>query len=193
MNDEELGEYYGHQFATIKVDLKEYEEISAAAMEKYNSDGTVGSTDLMSGVKYFDKDGKEVTMDATKGTKVAYAEISYSGVVTGDITYITANQAAYANASLKADSYNFEAANQSATVAADSITVKTNAQTVTVANLKELLKQAKANDNQTIEVYNTNNVETASGEVASDMYVIVTAWDGKTTAKYLITVDDTTV
>ena len=193
VNDEELGEYYGHQFATIKVDLKEYEEISAATMEKHNLDGTVGSTDLMSGVKYFDKDGKEVTMDATKGTKVAYAEISYSGVVTGDITYITANQAAYANASLKAGSYNFEAANQSATVAADSITVKTNAQTVTVANLKELLKQAKANDNQTIEVYNTNAVETASGEVASDMYVIVTAWDGKTTAKYVITVDNTAV
>ena len=138
-------------------------------------------------------DGKEVTMDATKGTKVAYAEISYSGVVTGDITYITANQAAYANASLKVGSYNFEAANQSATVAADSITGKTNAQTVTVANLKELLKQAKANDNQTIEVYNTNAVETASGEVASDMYVIVTAWDGKTTAKYVITVDNTAV
>ena len=193
VNDEELGEYYGHQFATIKVDLKEYEEISAATMEKHNLDGTVGSTDLMSGVKYFDKDGKEVTMDATKGTKVAYAEISYSGVVTGDITYITANQAAYANASLKVGSYNFEAANQSATVAADSITVKTNAQTVTVANLKELLKQAKANDNQTIEVYNTNAVETASGEVASDMYVIVTAWDGKTTAKYVITVDNTAV
>ena len=193
VNDEELGEYYGHQFATIKVDLKEYEEISTAAMEKYNNNGTVGSTDLMSGVKYFDKDGKEVTMDADKGTKVAYAKISYSGVVTGDIIYTIANQAAYANASLKAGSYNFEAANQSATVAADSITVKTNAQTVTVANLKELLKQAKANDNQTIEVYNTNNVETASGEVASDMYVIVTAWDGKTTAKYVITVDNAAV
>ena len=50
-------------------------------MEKYNSNGTVGSTDLMSGVKYFDKDGKEVTMDADKGTKVAYAEISYSGLL----------------------------------------------------------------------------------------------------------------
>ena len=120
MNDEELGEYYGHQFATIKVDLKEYEKISAAVMKKYNSNGTVGSTDLMSGVKYFDKDGKEVTMDADKGTKVAYAEISYSGVVTGDITYTTANQAAYADAKLVAkDSYFFTNQDQSAKVEND--------------------------------------------------------------------------
>ena len=142
-------------------------------------------------VKYYDKDNKEVT-DLASGD-VVKAVISSSEKVSGNIVYTVQNQQAYTNAALKNGNYNFEAANQSATVADGFITVKTNAQTVTVANLKELLKQAKANDNQTIEVYNTNAVETASGEVASDMYVIVTAWDGKTTAKYVITVDNAAV
>ena len=203
VNDEELGEYYGHQFATIKVDLKEYEEISAAAMEKYNSDGTGGSTDLMSGVKYFDKDGKEVTMDATKGTKVAYAEISYSGVVTGDITYTTANQAAYADAKLvDKDSYFFTNQGQSAKVENDdsvtgiagTITVNLKNATVSAGDLVTLLnKEAKANENQTIAgVYNTQDVESskvaADANLAGDMLVKVVAWDNKTVAYYRIAV-----
>ena len=179
------GEYYGKNFADITVALKPYECIKDAKMD--NGD----EADVSLTVKYYDKDNKEVT-DLASGD-VVKAVISSSEKVSGNIVYTVQNQQAYTNAALKNGNYNFEAANQSATVADGSITVKTNAQTVTVANLKELLKQAKANDNQTIEVYNTNNVETASGEVASDMYVIVTAWDGKTTAKYLITVDDTTV
>ena len=203
VNDEELGEYYGHQFATIKVDLKEYEKISAAVMEKYNSNGTVGSTDLMSGVKYFDKDGKEVTMDADKGTKVAYAEISYSGVVTGDITYTTANQAAYADAKLVAkDSYFFTNQDQSAKVENDApatgiagtITVNLKNATVSAGDLVTLLnKEAKANENQTIAgVYNTQDVESskvaADANLAGDMLVKVVAWDNKTVAYYRIAV-----
>ena len=203
VNDEELGEYYGHQFATIKVDLKEYEKISVALMEKYNSDGTVGSTDLMSGVKYFDKDGKEVTMDADKGTKVAYAEISYSGVVTGDITYTTANQAAYADAKLvDKDSYFFTNQDQSAKVEngdsvtgiAGTITVNLKNATVSAGDLVTLLnKEAKANENQTIAgVYNTQDVESskvaADANLAGDMLVKVVAWDNKTVAYYRIAV-----
>ena len=203
VNDEELGEYYGHQFATIKVDLKEYEKISVALMEKYNSDGTVGSTDLMSGVKYFDKDGKEVTMDADKGTKVAYAEISYSGVVTGDITYTTANQAAYADAKLvDKDSYFFTNQDQSAKVENDdsvtgiagTITVNLKNATVSAGDLVTLLnKEAKANENQTIAgVYNTQDVESskvaADANLAGDMLVKVVAWDNKTVAYYRIAV-----
>ena len=202
VNDEELDEYYGHQFATIKVDLKEYEEISAAAMEKYNN-GTVGSTDLMSGVKYFDKDGKEVTMDADKGTKVAYAKISYSGVVTGDIIYTIANQAAYADAKLVAkDSYLFTNQNQSAKVVNDdpvtgiagTITVDLKQATVSAGDLVTLLnKEAKANENQTIAgVYNTQDVESskvaADANLAGDMLVKVVAWDNKTVAYYRIAV-----
>ena len=203
VNDEELDEYYGHQFATIKVDLKEYEEISAAAMEKYNNNGTVGSTDLMSGVKYFDKDGKEVTMDADKGTKVAYAKISYSGVVTGDIIYTIANQAAYADAKLVAkDSYLFTNQNQSAKVVNDdsvtgiagTITVDLKQATVSAGDLVTLLnKEAKANENQTIAgVYNTQDVESskvaADANLAGDMLVKVVAWDNKTVAYYRIAV-----
>ena len=203
VNGEELDEYYGHQFATIKVDLKEYEEISAAAMEKYNNNGTVGSTDLMSGVKYFDKDGKEVTMDADKGTKVAYAKISYSGVVTGDIIYTIANQAAYADAKLVAkDSYLFTNQNQSAKVVNDdsvtgiagTITVDLKQATVSAGDLVTLLnKEAKANENQTIAgVYNTQDVESskvaADANLAGDMLVKVVAWDNKTVAYYRIAV-----
>ena len=182
-----FGEFYGHEFKTVKVELKEYEKISTAVMEEY-TDTSVDTNEL--NVKYFDKDGKEVTMDANKGTKVAYAELSYNDTVTGDIIYTVANQAAYINAALKEGNYNFEAAKQSITVAEGSITVNTNAQTVNVTNLKALLKAAALGTNyQTIEVYNTNDVELASGEVANDMYVKVTAWDGKTTATYQITVD----
>ena len=142
-------------------------------------------------ITYYDLDGKEIKdFDAVKGTKVSKAVISSDDVVTGPIEITTKNQAAYINAALKEGNYNFEAAKQSIIVAEGSITVNTNAQTVNVTNLKALLKAAALGTNyQTIEVYNTNDVELASGEVANDMYVKVTAWDGKTTATYQITVD----
>ena len=148
-------------------------------------------------------DGKEVTMDADKGTKVAYAEISYSGVVTGDITYTTANQAAYADAKLvDKDSYFFTNQDQSAKVENDdsvtgiagTITVNLKNATVSAGDLVTLLnKEAKANENQTIAgVYNTQDVESskvaADANLAGDMLVKVVAWDNKTVAYYRIAV-----
>lgn len=142
-------------------------------------------------------------MDADKGTKVAYAEISYSGVVTGDITYTTANQAAYADAKLVAkDSYFFTNQDQSAKVENDdlatgiagTITVNLKNATVSAGDLVTLLnKEAKANENQTIAgVYNTQDVESskvaADANLAGDMLVKVVAWDNKTVAYYRIAV-----
>ena len=173
-------EYWLKDFNNVTVDLKEYEMIKTAEMGNKNLD-----------VTYYDLDGKKIeNFDEIKGTKVSKAVISSDKVVTGPIEITTKNQAAYINAALKEGNYNFEAAKQSITVAEGSITVNTNAQTVNVTNLKALLKAAALGTNyQTIEVYNTNDVELASGEVANDMYVKVTAWDGKTTATYQITVD----
>ena len=177
-------EYWLKDFKDITVDLKEYEMIDTAKM-------SAGQNVKNLDVTYYGLDGKEIKdFDAAKGTKVSKAVISYTDVVTGPIEITTKNQAAYTNAALKEGNYNFEAAKQSITVAEGSITVNTNAQTVNVTNLKALLKAAALGTNyQTIEVYNTNDVELASGEVANDMYVKVTAWDGKTTATYQITVD----
>ena len=173
-------EYWLKDFNNVTVDLKEYEMIKTAEMGNKNLD-----------VTYYDLDGKKIeNFDEIKGTKVSKAVISSDKVVTGPIEITTKNQAAYINAALKEGNYNFEAAKQSIIVAEGSITVNTNAQTVNVTNLKALLKAAALGTNyQTIEVYNTNDVELASGEVANDMYVKVTAWDGKTTATYQITVD----
>ena len=173
-------EYWLKDVNDVTVDLKEYEMIKTAEMGNKNLD-----------VTYYDLDGKKIeNFDEIKGTKVSKAVISSDKVVTGPIEITTKNQAAYINAALKEGNYNFEAAKQSITVVEGSITVNTNAQTVNVTNLKALLKAAALGTNyQTIEVYNTNDVELASGEVANDMYVKVTAWDGKTTATYQITVD----
>ncbi len=173
-------EYWLKDVNDVTVDLKEYEMIKTAEMGNKNLD-----------VTYYDLDGKKIeNFDEIKGTKVSKAVISSDKVVTGPIEITTKNQAAYINAALKVGKYNFEAAKQSITVVEGSITVNTNAQTVNVTNLKALLKAAALGTNyQTIEVYNTNDVELASGEVANDMYVKVTAWDGKTTATYQITVD----
>ena len=173
-------EYWLKDFNDVTVTLKEYEMIKTAEMGNKNLD-----------ITYYDLDGKKIeNFDEIKGTKVSKAVISSDKVVTDPIEITTKNQAAYINAALKEGNYNFEAAKQSITVAEGSITVNTNAQTVNVTNLKALLKAAALGTNyQTIEVYNTNDVELASGEVANDMYVKVTAWDGKTTATYQITVD----
>ena len=177
-------EYWLKDFKDITVDLKEYEMIDTAKM-------SAGQNVKNLDVTYYDLDGKKIeNFDEIKGTKVSKAVISSGDVVTGPIEITTKNQAAYINAALKVGNYNFEAAKQSITVAEGSITVNTNAQTVNVTNLKALLKAAALGTNyQTIEVYNTNDVELASGEVANDMYVKVTAWDGKTTATYQITVE----
>ena len=177
-------EYWLKDVNDVTVDLKEYEMIDTAKM---SDDEDVENLDIT----YYDLDGKEIKdFDAVKGTKVSKAVISSDKVVTGPIEITTKNQAAYINAALKDGKYSFEAAKQSITVGEGSITVNTNAQTVNVTNLKALLKAAALGTNyQTIEVYNTNDVELASGEVANDMYVKVTAWDGKTTATYQITVD----
>ena len=177
-------EYWLKDFKDITVDLKEYEMIDTAKM-------SAGQNVKNLDVTYYDLDGKKIeNFDEIKGTKVSKAVISSDDVVTGPIEITTKNQAAYINAALKEGNYNFEAAKQSITVAEGSITVNTNAQTVNVTNLKALLKAAALGTNyQTIEVYNTNDVELASGEVANDMYVKVTAWDGKTTATYQITVE----
>ena len=182
VNDKETKdvEYWLKDFSDVTVTLKEYEMIKTAEMGNKNLD-----------ITYYDLDGKKIeNFDEIKGTKVSKAVISSDKVVTDPIEITTKNQAAYINAALKEGNYNFEAAKQSITVAEGSITVNTNAQTVNVTNLKALLKAAALGTNyQTIEVYNTNDVEPASGEVANDMYVKVTAWDGKTTATYQITVD----
>ena len=182
VNDKETKdvEYWLKDFSDVTVTLKEYEMIKTAEMGNKNLD-----------ITYYDLDGKKIeNFDEIKGTKVSKAVISSDKVVTDPIEITTKNQAAYINAALKEGNYNFEAAKQSITVAEGSITVNTNAQTVNVTNLKALLKAAALGTNyQTIEVYNTNDVELASGEVANDMYVKVTAWDGKTTATYQITVD----
>ena len=177
-------EYWLKDFKDITVDLKEYEMIDTAKM-------SAGQNVKNLDVTYYDLDGKKIeNFDEIKGTKVSKAVISSGDVVTGPIEITTKNQAAYINAALKEGNYNFEAAKQSITVDEGSITVNTNAQTVNVTNLKALLKAAALGTNyQTIEVYNTNDVELASGEVANDMYVKVTAWDGKTTATYQITVN----
>lgn len=177
-------EYWLKDFNNVTVDLKEYEMIDTAKM---SADQNVKNLD----VTYYDLDGKKIeNFDEIKGTKVSKAVISSDKVVTGPIEITTKNQAAYINAALKDGKYSFEVAKQSITVGEGSITVNTNAQTVNVTNLKALLKAAALGTNyQTIEVYNTNDVELASGEVANDMYVKVTAWDGKTTATYQITVD----
>ena len=173
-------EYWLKDFSDVTVTLKEYEMIKTAEMGNKNLD-----------ITYYDLDGKKIeNFDEIKGTKVSKAVISSDKVVTDPIEITTKNQTAYINAALKEGNYSFEAAKQSITVAEGSITVNTNAQTVNVTNLKALLKAAALGTNyQTIEVYNTNDVELASGEVANDMYVKVTAWDGKTTATYQITVD----
>ena len=177
-------EYWLKDFNKVTVDLEEYEMIDTAKM---GAGQYVKDLDIT----YYDLDGKKIeNFDEIKGTKVSKAVISCTDKVYAPIAITTKNQAAHTNAALKDGNYNFEAAKQSITVVEGSITVNTNAQTVNVTNLKALLKAAALGTNyQTIEVYDTNDVELASGEVANDMYVKVTAWDGKTTATYQITVD----
>ena len=184
VNDEYKGtEYFGTAFAPITVALDGQQYVEATMAN--------GSNSITLNVTYLDKDGKEVDLRSADKVKAVIDVADNTQKVTGNISYKFKTLLAYTDTTLKAGTYDFEAANQSAIVATNGITVKTNGQTVTVANLKALLEKAKSNSKQTIEVYNTNDVELASGPVASDMYVKVTAWDGKTTANYQITVDAT--
>ena len=113
--------------------------------------------------------------------------------VTGKVEIATKEQVVYNRLKLENGTYAFDGKNQSVIVADDNITVKTNGQTVTVANLKALLQEKALKCNfQTFEIYNTNEAEVATGNVANDMVVKVTAWNTKnenTPVKYTITVD----
>ena len=184
----EDAEYEGKQFSDVTVALEEYEQIDSVKM-----DGTTLDTSKYT-VTYFDKDGKEIEDGLNaKGTKVASAVISSKETVTGKVDIATKVQDAYNEYKLENGTYNFDGKNQSVEVADNTITVKTNGETVTVANLKALLKEKALKSNfQTFEIYNTNEAEVATGNVANDMVVKVTAWNTKnenTPVKYTITVN----
>ena len=184
----EDAEYEGKQFSDVTVALEEYEQIDSVKM-----DGKTLDTSKYT-VTYFDKDGKEIEDGLNaKGTKVASAVISSKETVTGKVNIATKVQDAYNEYKLENGTYNFDGKNQSVEVADNTITVKTNGETVTVANLKALLKEKALKSNfQTFEIYNTNEAEVATGNVANDMVVKVTAWNTKnenTPVKYTITVN----
>ena len=188
-------EYYGTAFEPIKVALKEQEVIKDAKM---------GSTDLI--VTYYNDKNEVVELDGTNSVKVSYAIISYTGTVTGNITYKVQDQSLFTSTLLKENTagYMFTNQSQSAKVAnsvnADTkingtITVDAKNTTVTAKNLVTLLtEKAKGVDAQTIVgVYNTQDDGTlvADGDqLANDMLVKVMAWDGKTFAYYTITVEN---
>ena len=184
----EDAEYEGKQFSDVTVALEEYEQIASVKMDGKTLDESKYT------VTYFDKDGKEIEDGLNaKGTKVASAVISSKETVTGKVDIATKVQDAYNEYKLENGTYNFDGKNQSVEVADNTITVKTNGETVTVANLKALLKEKALKSNfQTFEIYNTNEAEVATGNVANDMVVKVTAWNTKnenTPVKYTITVD----
>ena len=184
----EDAEYEGKQFSDVTVALEEYEQIASVKMDGKTLDESKYT------VTYFDKDGKEIEDGLNaKGTKVASAVISSKETVTGKVDIATKVQDAYNEYKLENGTYNFDGKNQSVEVANNTITVKTNGETVTVANLKALLKEKALKSNfQTFEIYNTNEAEVATGNVANDMVVKVTAWNTKnenTPVKYTITVN----
>ncbi len=178
-------EYYGKDFNTITVTFEhEYEKIATAKMD---------DEDLT--VKYFDKDGKEVTL-APAGTKVAYAEVSYGAVVTDPIVITTTKQAAaswkYLNDGEKTFASKIQSANIVSAEDSGTITVVVPTGTdVTVDNLKTLLDTAKKCEFQSIEIYNTDMKTLATGNLASDMVVKVTSWDKTDSSTYNITVSAT--
>ena len=190
-----FGEFYGHEFETIKVELKEYEKISTAVMEEY-TDTSVDTNELT--VKYFDKDGKEVTL-AAKGTQVAYAELSYNGTVTGDIIYTVAKQDAAEKNHLNEGTYDVPGYGQKIQVSNEvvegykTIYVTDAGETFTLANLRNALKQALKCDFQKVEFFNTDfktPVTNEETQVKSDMLVKVTSWDGTKDAEYQVIVYD---
>ena len=197
VNDETgFGEFYGHEFKTVKVELKEYEQISAAVMEEYKANGSVVENELT--VKYFDKDGEEVTL-AAKGTQVAYAELSYNDTVTGDIIYTVAKQDAAEKNHLNEGTYNVPGYGQEIQVSNEvaegykTIYVTDAGETFTLANLRNALKQALKCDFQKVAFFNTDfktPVTNEETQVKSDMLVKVTSWDGTKDAEYQVIVYD---
>ena len=189
VNDKETKdvEYWLKDFKDITVDLKEYEKIDTAKM---------GNENLI--VKYFDKDGKEVTL-APEGTKVAYAEVSYGAVVTDEIVITTTNQDAANKNNLNEGTYNVPGYGQEIQVSNEvaegykTIFVTDAGETFTLANLRNALKQALKCDFQKVEFFNTDfqtPIADEETQVKSDMLVKVTSWDGTKTAEYQIIVYD---
>ena len=180
-------EYYGKDFNKITVTFEhEYEMIDEAKM---------GNENLT--VKYFDKDGKEVTL-APEGTKVAYAEVSYGTVVTDPIVITTTKQAAAAENLLNEGKCDVPGYAQDVIVyntpsndGYRTIWVSAADETFTVANLRTALEQALKCNFQKVEFFNTDfktPVTNEDTQVASDMLVKVTSWDTSKTAEYQILV-----
>ena len=177
-------EYYGKDFNKITVTFEhEYEMIATAKM---------GNEDL--NVKYFDKDGKEVTL-ASEGTKVAYAEVSYGTVVTDEIVITTTKQERANWCELKTGTYTYNALPQTITVEGDKnsaaadrkIIVQKAGGDVTGKNLKDkLVAEALYCPFEKVEVYNTDATETVTGDLGNGMFVRVTSWDGSLSIDYQI-------
>ena len=148
-------------------------------------------------VKYFDKDGKEVTL-APEGTKVAYAEVSYGAVVTDEIVITTAKQTRANWCELKPDTYTYEALSQTITVegtvssaAADrKIIVNKAGGDITGKNLKDkLVAEALYCPFEKVEVLNTDATTPVTGELGNGMFVRVTSWDGSLSTDYQIVIN----
>ena len=137
-------EYYGKDFNKITVTFEhEYEMIDEAKM---------GNENLT--VKYFDKDGKEVTL-APEGTKVAYAEVSYGTVVTDPIVITTTKQAAAAVGQCELmDMYDQQFANYGITVAQILLT-KTILENERINNVKNCFQRLL--DMNVIPIFNEND------------------------------------
>lgn len=193
-------EYLGKTFKSVEVDLAEYEMIASATMAGGSKD------DIVLDVTYYGLDGKPVVMDQDAGTKVDHAVVSYAGIVTGDVTITTRNQAAYTDPALNAGSYTFEGRNQAfcvenletpTTYAGDKYTTYGNivvyreGATVTGTDLKQAIGRLALGTNYQVvgEVMNTDAVVN-NGEIAKDCFVLVKAWNGTDTAKYTISVID---
>ena len=181
-------EYYGKDFNTITVTFEhEYEMINEAKM---------GNENLT--VKYFDKDGKEVTL-APEGTKVAYAEVSYGAVVTDEIVITTAKQTRANWCELKPDTYTYEALTQtivvegnvSSAAANRKIIVNKAGGDITGKNLKDkLVAEALYCPFEKVEVLNTDATEAVTGELGNGMFVRVTSWDKSLSIDYQIVIND---
>ena len=205
-------EYFGRDFAPITVDLPEYGMIDSAEMEQYDDEA------IELAVTYFDKNGDEVTMNEGAGTKVAYAEISFNGKVTGDVAITTGTQAAYTNAKLTAvldkkfnsgtqsfsinNMYNSSVPQLEYTIVVD----KAPEGDVSAANLIDALKPFLGTNFQKIlGVFNTqgtvpytgdltpNGFKLLEGYEGSDFIVRVQAWDGKTVQVYHIVFGSTDI
>ena len=180
-------EYYGKDFNKITVTFEhEYEKIATAKMD---------DEDLT--VKYFDKDGKEVTL-APEGTKVAYAEVSYGAVVTDPIVITTAKQERANWCELKTGTYTYEALSQTIVIEGDKnsaaaerkITVNKAGGDITGKNLKDkLVAEALYCPFEKVEVLNTDATEAVTDELGNGMFVRVTSWDGSLSIDYQIVIN----